>query len=182
MKNLLRILIVIIAVAALWQMFSGQQDTLLSDLRPQQGVDAYMKDFTMQAMNADGRPAITVTATDMRHFMEAEHSELEQPDIRFVDSRRSQWRVTADKGSIDDLMQNMELQDNVNIRRDDDAEGLRLLTDAISIDIENQVLRTDRPVKLQQGTTVLTSRGMLLDNRTGTLKLLSQVEGHYALD
>jgi len=57
------------------------------------------------------------------------------------------------------------------------SASLRLSTDAVVLYNGREIARTDRPVRIEQGASVLTGVGMEFNNPARTLQLFGSVRG-----
>ncbi len=177
MKILLTLLLVALLAFSLWRSPSLENIALPTDT-PDEGIDAYMKNFSMKSMGTDGDIALTLSAESLEHDRASDYSRLKRPDIQLLD-KQHQWRITASQGRIDQNRQQLSLEQQVVIEQIDQPDPVRITTDQLSIDLDAQIASTDQLVQLQTGDFALESNGLILDNQIGRLTLLTDVRGRY---
>lgn len=140
-------------------------------------LDAFMNHFTMKAMDESGNIAMTLSADSLKHYSNAELSELVQPRISMLDQEQ-RWHIQSRFGQIDKHKQHVKLKDEVIIRRIGDQAGEFIITtDQLDVDITKQTASTDSTVTMSNRDIELRSTGLLLNNQNGKLSLLADVEG-----
>ena len=141
-------------------------------------LDAYMHNFSMQAMDEAGNVAIQLTAKSMKQYSDSDMAELDTPRI-IMKSDNQQWHIQSQLALIDRDKQTISLQRDVIIKRlnADQQHTLEIRTDSLQININQQIAQTDSPVEMITNEATFQSKGLLLDNRNGILSLLTEVKG-----
>jgi LPS export ABC transporter protein LptC len=173
--------IALLALLIGWFQLDDKSGTHLLVPQDENFMDAYMRDFSLVAMDAQGKPGYVLNAARMSHFSNSDSASLEQPVFVFP-GKESEWRISADRGQINDAHDQILLQHNVVMQQSSHGETrpeLRLETDELSIDARSQLATTQAPVMIIQQKMQLQSRGMTFDNRNGKLELLTRVKGSY---
>ena len=77
--------------------------------------------------------------------------------------------------------ENAYLKDNVRLTRSayENRGELTMLTSWLHVIPDDGIAKTDKPVRIQDANTLITSDGLEFNNETRILKLLSNVRGRY---
>jgi len=91
------------------------------------------------------------------------------------------WHLTSDHGEVRANGDDVQLNGNVRVvgPAPGSGEPLSLTTESIRINTPTQFIETSAPVKLRWSGHVLDARGMQADLKAGTLRLESDVNGHF---
>lgn len=92
------------------------------------------------------------------------------------------WHLTSDRGEVRANGDDVELTGNVRVvgPAPGGGEPLSLTTETIRINTPTEFLETKAPVKLRWSGHELDARGMQADLKAGTLRLESDVNGHFS--
>ncbi len=139
--------------------------------------DYFMDDAVFTRINADGEPVFRISADHMLHFPEDGSSTYEHPYLVSVDPAKPRLTVRADRGrSNADGSETLLTGDVVMVRAATPAEPLMTIrTERVTVFSETEIARTDRPVRIERGESVLTGVGMEFDNAARSLKVDSRV-------
>jgi LPS export ABC transporter protein LptC len=91
------------------------------------------------------------------------------------------WKLTSDRGQVRADGDDVELNGNVRVTGPAPGSGepLSLTTETMSINTPTEFIETRAAVKLRWSGHELTARGMQADLKAGTLRLESDVNGHF---
>jgi LPS export ABC transporter protein LptC len=91
------------------------------------------------------------------------------------------WQLTSDRGQVRADGDDVELNGNVRVTGPAPGSGepLSLSTERMSINTPTEFIETSAPVKLRWSGHEITARGMQADLKAGTLRLESDVNGHF---
>ncbi|HVL56086.1 MAG TPA: LPS export ABC transporter periplasmic protein LptC [Burkholderiaceae bacterium] len=139
--------------------------------------DYFVEQFAITKMDADGAPAFRLEAERLRHYPDEQTIEFEQPRVYTLDEDAPRVTIRADHGRTTEEAVETHLYGNVVVRRQplDGAPELRVETEYALVLSEQDIVRTNRPVRITQGGNVLTGVGMELDNRARQLRVDSDV-------
>jgi len=151
-------------------------------------IDAYMRDFKLTAMNAEGKPGYILRARELKHYNDQDIATLQQP-VMHIEHAKSNWQLSAEDGEINDAQNEIVLYNKVVMQQfpvqvgADKAPqpGVRLRTERLDIDTTKQLATSDQLTHIDYKHVSLTSRGVRLDNLKGQLELLAEVTGVYAV-
>jgi len=176
----------VIALLIWWFQLVGDRPAKLLVREDRHFVDAYMRNFTLTAMNAEGKPGYTLHASEFNHYNDRDIATLQQPVI-YLAKDRSNWELSSVEGEINDAQNRIVLYNDVVMKQipvtisgeQAPQTGVRLRTERLDIDTGKQLASTDLLTKIDYKNLSLSARGMRLDNLKGQLKLLAEVTGVY---
>jgi LPS export ABC transporter protein LptC len=183
LKSLVTLLILVLVALLIWwfQLDADRTANLLAT-DDEKFIDAYMRDFKLTAMNAAGKTDYILSGHEFNHYNDSDIATLQQPVLHFLQAEYH-WRLSAERGEINDDHNQIVLFDNVVIQQlpiqEDGPAGLRMLTERLDIDTGRQLASTSLPVEIIYRQLTLKSQGMRLNNRNAQLELLSDVAGVY---
>jgi LPS export ABC transporter protein LptC len=92
------------------------------------------------------------------------------------------WHLTSDRGQVRAEGDDVQLNGNVRVTGPAPGTGepISLTTDNMRINTPTQFIETKAPVKLRWSGHEIDARGMQADLKAGTLRLESDVNGHFA--
>lgn len=151
--------------------------------RPDPGrPDYFVERFSLTRLDEQGQPTFRMAAQRLEHFPVDDSSVFTLPTLVSLDPGRPRVTLRADRGRSQGRGDETLLEGNVLLVRGapDDAAALRLSTDALVLVSGSELARTDRPVRIEQGGSVLTGVGMEFDNPSRSFRLLASVRGLWA--
>jgi lipopolysaccharide export system protein LptC len=91
------------------------------------------------------------------------------------------WHLTSDRGEVRANGDDVELNGNVRVvgPAPGSGEPLSLTTESMRINTPTEFIETSAPVRLRWSGHELDARGMQADLKAGTLRLESDVNGHF---
>jgi LPS export ABC transporter protein LptC len=92
------------------------------------------------------------------------------------------WHLTSDHGQVRADGDDVQLNGNVQVTGPAPGSGepLSLRTDSMRINTPTEFIETSAPVKVRWSGHELDARGMQADLKAGTLRLESDVNGHFS--
>ncbi len=180
MKRLISLVVFFaVAIIAWWSTtgnFGG--NNLFQPAQSKRYVEIFMNDFEMTAMNDEGAPAYTLNGKHLKRYNDSDETRVEHPVFHLLDPGR-QWIVRADFALINDKKNTVQLENNVVMQQQDIEPAVIIRTQKMLIHTKTQIAQTQAPVDITQGKSQLTSTGMIYNNITSELELLSSVSGFY---
>jgi lipopolysaccharide export system protein LptC len=139
--------------------------------------DYIVNHFTTTTYDRGGRVESVMSAERMVHYPDDDTTEMFAP--RVLQSRRHEptYTVRAERGQLSPDGDEIFLWGDVQLVRGASAAGpeTRMSTEFLHILRERSLVRTDRPVKIVEGTRSLSGRGMEYDNLSRELVLRNDV-------
>lgn len=141
--------------------------------------DYYIHDFRYVRMNLDGSPHYDITGATTVHDPKTDEVNVTTPKMTMFDKKQGTATLVADRAVITDNHAKIHLYDNVALDRPETATSEHLhVTTTYALALPNEdVVTTDKPVRIQLGTSVINSVGMIANNKTHELTLLHNVRG-----
>ncbi len=180
MKRLISLVIFFtLAVIAWWSTTGNFADNnLFQPAKSNRYVEIFMNDFEMTAMNDSGTPAYTLNGKHLERYNDSDETRIEQPVFHLLDADK-QWKVCADFALVNDKKNTIQLQNNVIMQQQNVEPAITIRTQKMLIHTKTQIAQTQAQVNITQGKSQLTSTGMIYNNITSELELLSSVSGFY---
>jgi lipopolysaccharide export system protein LptC len=180
MKQIISLIIfLVLAVIAWWSVTNPYND---NDQLPQstgkEYAEVFMNEFEMTAMNEMGKPDYILKGSYMQRYSDSDDTEIKQPVFHLLQEDR-QWLVSAEKAIINDEEEIIRLSENVVMKQHNVESAITIHTQHMLINLKTQVARTNTRVDITQGNSRMESKGMIFNNITSELELLSSVHGYY---
>ena len=137
--------------------------------------------FVVTRIGPDGAVRYRLTARRMQHYPDDDTTDLDSPKIvNFRDSGVT-MTATSKTAKLSSNADDVYLQDDVRLTRAPYAEHseLNMTTSWLHVVPDKGTANTNRPVRIQDANTLITSDGLEFDNNTRILNLLSNVRGRY---
>jgi len=189
LKSLVTLLSLVLIALVIWwfRLVDDRPVNLITRVNPH-FINAYMRDFKLTAMNAEGKPGYVLRARELKHYNDQDIATLQQP-VLHLEHAKSNWQLSAKDGELNDAQNKIVLYNNVVMQQlpaqanaDKTSEaGVRLRTERLDIDTKKQLATSDKLTRIDYKHVSLTSRGIRLDNLKGQLDLLAEVKGVYAV-
>jgi lipopolysaccharide export system protein LptC len=180
-SNLLPIVLMLfLAALTLWLRITMDTPGSGVDGRKRHDPDAVIDNFTVTRLDDQGVAQYTVTASRMVHFADDDTTELAAPQVvKRGDGPRV--TITAERGSVTQGGEEAFLHGNVLVQRaaTPEREELQVHTEYLHVYAEKKIARTDQPVTITEGRSVLSGVGMEYDENAGRFALSSQVRGRF---
>jgi lipopolysaccharide export system protein LptC len=146
--------------------------------------DAIVENFSATKLNEQGTPSFIMVAKKMLHYPDDDSTTLEEPRITMLSAGQPAIHAAAKSATISSKGDEVFLHDDVEVLRDASKkqDSLRLQTDYLRIVPDQELADSDRAVTIVDAHNIIHATGMELDNKTRTLKLLSQVRSDHVPD
>jgi lipopolysaccharide export system protein LptC len=141
--------------------------------------DYFVEAVVFTRVNSQGSPAFRLSAERMLHYPHDQRTEYQRPELISLDPDKPVMRLSGTSGTSSADGVETHLNGDVVLTRE--AQGatpaLTVLTDHVVIYSDTEIARTERPVRIIRGGSILTGTGMQFDNSTRSLTVDSQVRG-----
>ena len=180
MKRLFSLTIIAIAALIFWGSQTWENKKAISNLEfsDPHYLDVFINDFSITAMSENGKPDYILKAKRLEHYNDNDFATISEPVIALTQNEQ-QWSISALSGEIDDSHQRIILRNKVIVQQLGKAEPIRLETEQLEIRPDEQITKSSQTVRIIQRGFNLQSEGMILNNATGEIELLGNVEGQY---
>lgn len=143
---------------------------------PPDEPDYIVENFSFVRMTESGQPSYVVSGKRLAHIPRGDVSHVEEPLLRGVEPGRPPMTVNARRARIHHQEHRVELLEDVDLQRPKTAtsEALRVRTEALTVLPDEEILKTDRPIRMQLGASSVRGTGMVANNATQQLHLASR--------
>jgi len=143
--------------------------------------DYVVSNFTTTTYNRDGAVETVMSAATMVHYPDDDTTELIAPRLVHAKPQQARFSVRAERGQLSRDGDEIFLYDDVLLVRDATSERpeARMTTEFLHVLRDRSLARTDRHVKIVEGTRLLSGRGMEYDNASRELVLRSDVQARF---
>lgn len=143
--------------------------------------DYFVEDFRATAFDVGGVPRYRLTADRMVHYMDDDSTALEEPRFGREGPKVSRVQVRSKRGLVSADGENVYFLGNVRMEQDGarDRPPLELTTEYLRVIPDHDIIRTDKPVTLREGKSLLTASGMVADGGKRSLVFAGRVKGVY---
>ncbi len=143
--------------------------------------DAIVENFSATRLNDQGVPTFIMAAKQMLHYPDDDSTTLEEPHITMLSAGQPAIHATAKHATISSKGDEVFLRDNVEVLREASKrqDSFKLQTEYLRIVPDQNLADSDRSVTITDANNIIHATGMELDNKTRTLKLLSQVRSEH---
>jgi lipopolysaccharide export system protein LptC len=148
--------------------------------------DYTISNGTLSALNESGDTKYRVLGKKVIHYDDDASIDIETPRIRLFPPEKSPVTVKADKGHLDGDLTILDLIDNAEIFRPQQAASAseparpRMLARSsyFKVLINDDIIKTNKPITLEQGVSVMHSTdGGVFNNIEQSMVLSGQVKG-----
>lgn len=135
----------------------------------------------LKGVSLDNRGSVkhTLTARTMTHYPDDDTTHLTEP--RFVTSTESPMpiTVTSREATVSPNGENIYFMNDVRVVRAADGRQTELVLETSYLHVipDDNVVKTDRPVRIRNATAVVTASGLELNGDTRTMQLAGRVKG-----
>lgn len=149
--------------------------------------EAYGENISIKRFNNSGKLIQYLTASKMIHSQINNTITFFKPSAMMFTENQAPWHINADEAFSVDHFKTFELQHHVTMIQHDLQKGTDTIitTSEVKIDTIQQLIQTQQYVKLiqYQGKVVkatIEAKGIEVDQKTNSIKLLAKVKGYYA--
>jgi LPS export ABC transporter protein LptC len=139
------------------------------------------RDARLVQTGVNGTPLYTLNAGTVRQLPDERQVQLTQVQLSFRDSDGSVWTATSDRGQLEQSTQQVELAGNVHVSGapPGDHGPAQITTDALSVNIRNDIVSTRDPVTLLWSGRRLSAVGLIANLKDHRVDLESAVHGTF---
>lgn len=172
--------VVLFSFFIFWHVNSDKKTALSHKLNPDHH-DAYMVGAHYHSTDVNGNLHEQLRADSAKHYPHQNSFVFTKPELNVYGPRGETWHISAAKGSSIHGSDTVFLNDHVQIehRVNQGAPMAVVTTDKLIIHPDQRTADTDSVVTITYPQIVLRGQGLHGDMNAGTLKLLTQIRGHY---
>jgi lipopolysaccharide export system protein LptC len=149
--------------------------------KPRQEPDYFVEKFNFVRMSLAGQAQYNIAGKRLEHNPADDSHAIKLPVINSLSKERPPLTAQAQRGLINSDQSKVHMYDNVHVDRPATAsnEHFHLKSEYLLLLPDDDVVKTDKPVEITLGTTVLTGTGMVANNATRQLHLSNNVHATY---
>jgi lipopolysaccharide export system protein LptC len=170
------LILLMLAGMTIWLERTTRIDDKPSSGRLRHDPDVIIDNFTLHRYDETGAIQHTLTAQQMRHYPDDDSAELDWPTLRY-EGRLAPTHIRSERALLTHDGKEAILRDNVHVLREASPgrAEMTLATSILYVFPEDELARTDQPVRMTQGKSVATGVGMVADRLRETYVLESRV-------
>lgn len=148
--------------------------------------DYSIRNGALSYLNEQGQTKYRILGKELIHYDDDASIDITQPRLRSFQPNKAPITVRAKRGHIDGDLTILDLYDDVEIYRPPQAATatekaapyMLAKSSYFQVFINDDVIKTDKPVELEQGLSVMNSSdGGVFDNVQQSMTLLGAVKG-----
>lgn len=147
--------------------------------------DYYMQNFTVTAMDLEGKPEREITADYMEHFPQDDTTELTFPNIVIYDGNNPPWKIRSEQGWLSSDGETLLLTGVVTIDREEgqNVRPMHIVTSDVTVRPQENYAETNQHVTIHSLHDQQESDGMQAWlEKPIRLKFSPNVRGRYELN
>jgi lipopolysaccharide export system protein LptC len=148
---------------------------------PRSEPDFYVEKFNYIRMSQSGEARYSISGKRLTHNPMDDSYEIDFPVIHSLSAERPPMTTHAKHALIEADYSKVHLYDNVQVTRPatPTTQHFRLESEYLLILPDDDVMKSDKPVDMTLGASKLRGTGMVANNATRELRLLSDVHATY---
>jgi lipopolysaccharide export system protein LptC len=175
------LLLAAVAAVTVWLDRQVQPPESGSNGKARHDPDYIVDNFTVTRIGPDGAVRYKLNARRMQHYPDDDTTTLDAPKLVNFRGAGVTVTATAKTATLSSNGENAYLNDDVRLVRSayGNHSELTVLTTWLHVIPDDGIAKTDKPVRIRDANTLITSDGLEFDNDSHILKLLSNVRGRY---
>ncbi|MDY7577785.1 LPS export ABC transporter periplasmic protein LptC [Herbaspirillum sp. RTI4] len=175
------VLLIFGALGSFWVLQTARQDDDAANKRNAGRPDYYIDEFRYVRMTLAGTPDYDISGLKLIHFPTDDSFEVTLPIINNLSPAKTPMSMRSKRAIITDDNSKIHMYDDVNVDRGatQKAEPMHMTTEYLLMLPDDEIAKTDKPVHITLGKSVLDGVGMTVNNVTGDFHLSSRVNGLY---
>ena len=135
--------------------------------------DYIVENFSFVRMTETGTPRYVMSGERLVHHPGPDMSEVTAPRVESMAPDRPRMTMQAERGQVFHGENRIELMGKVDIRRPatPTSEALHAETDALTLLADDEIVKTDRPVRMTLGGSSVQGVGLEAENPTQKMRL-----------
>jgi lipopolysaccharide export system protein LptC len=143
--------------------------------------DFYVEQFNYVKIAPDGKAQYHFSGARLTHNPQDDSYDIELPVVSSVGKSAQPMTVRSQTAHVNSDNSEVHMHRHVELDRpaSGDTEHLHAKSEYLLVLPDDDVMKTDKPVEITLGRSVLTGVGMLANNATREFRLMSKVHGTY---
>lgn len=144
--------------------------------------DYYIDNFSATELAQDGSTKLRFTGIKMIHFEDDQTYEVTRPAMRAYEPDRPPVTANADRGVMNSEGSIIDLYGNAFIVRQAGTDlskdpRMTAASQYFQLLVNDDIVKTNQPVQLVRGPSVMNANGLIFNNVTREVQLLGNVRG-----
>lgn len=143
--------------------------------------DFYVEQFNYVKMSRTGEAQYHLSGSRLTHDPVDDSYDVDDPVVRSVRNVGEPMTITAQRAWVNSDSSEIHLFDDVHIDRPatPESERMQLRSQHLIVLPDDDVMKTEKPVEIIRGKSILNGTGMVANNATREFRLRSNVHGTY---
>jgi lipopolysaccharide export system protein LptC len=135
--------------------------------------DYIVDNFSFVRMSETGQPRYVISGDRLTHRPADNTSVIDKPVVQSMSVDHPRMTITANTAHVNQDQNQIDLSGNVDIRRPGNAKAqpLRIRTEALTVLPDEDIAKTDRPIRMTLGASSVTGVGMVANNATQQIQM-----------
>ncbi|HUW38328.1 MAG TPA: LPS export ABC transporter periplasmic protein LptC [Rhodocyclaceae bacterium] len=172
------LLLMLLAALTFWLERTTQSDAVRDDGRGRHDPDFIVNNFTVRRYNLDGGLQQVLTAQKMLHYTDDDSTEVSAPALTYYGADR-RTQVTARQAWLTKEGKEVRLVGDVRLVRAATADSPELVVTTTELNVypDQEIARSNVPVTITQGQSVITGGGLEVNNKAQVFQLTGKAHG-----
>lgn len=169
----LMLMAVFFAFGSFWLLQAIQSEDAASGTGALNEPDYIVENFSVVRMTETGSPRYVMSGERLVHHPGPDMSVVTRPVVESMAPGRPRMTLNAERGEIFHGENRVELMGKVDILRPATpaSEALHAQTDALTVLADDEIIKTERPVRMTLGAAKVEGVGLVAENPTQKLRL-----------
>jgi lipopolysaccharide export system protein LptC len=135
--------------------------------------DYIIDNFSFVRMSETGQPRYVISGERLTHRPADNTSVIDKPVVQSMSTDRPNMTMTANIANVNQDQNQIDLVGNVDISRpaSKTSQPLRIRTEALTVLPDEEISKTDKPIRMTLGAASVSGVGMVANNATQQLTL-----------
>jgi lipopolysaccharide export system protein LptC len=135
--------------------------------------DYIVDNFSFVRMSEAGKPRYVISGERLAHRPVDNTSEIDKPVVQALSTEHPHMTMTADHAHVNQEQNQIDLTGNVEIHRPGagSAQPMHISTQSLTLLTDDEIARTDKPVRMLLGSATVDAVGMVANNATQKVQL-----------
>ncbi|WP_151449191.1 LPS export ABC transporter periplasmic protein LptC [Lacisediminimonas profundi] len=144
--------------------------------------DYFVETFTFLRLSQAGGARYSISGKRLEHNPVDDTHHIQLPEVNSFSDERPPVKSTAQRGIVTADNSKVHLYDDVHVDRPASGQSrhFHLNSDYLLVLVDEDIVRTDKPVEITLGKSVLRGTGMVANNATRQLQLGNAVQATFA--
>lgn len=161
------------AFGSFWLMQIMGRDDSGPNVNAGNAPDYIVENFSFVRMAETGKPRYVISGARLTHHPADNSSVIDKPVMQGLNTEHPPMTSTADRALVTQNQSQVDLVGNVDIRRPGSgkAQPMHIETEALTFLPDEDIAKTDKPVRMTLGDATMNGVGMVANNATQQLQV-----------